>query len=150
MSYPAAVDLIKKYEGCRLREYTCAANKPTIGYGRVIRSGAYPGGITPEQAEQFLREDMQRTALLLGKALSLSYPLAANQFQALLSFSYNLGVGWWVNPNKDGSKTGLRRALEDKRLLDVPGELYRWRTANGKPLLGLARRRLEEGLLFLT
>jgi peptidoglycan hydrolase-like protein with peptidoglycan-binding domain len=73
---------------------------------------------------------------------ALGVPLNQNQFDALVSFTYNLGPGWTVE------KTGIRDALRARRYRDVPREMQKWVKANGQTLPGLVRRRKAEGRLF--
>ena len=69
----------------------------------------------------------------------LGVPLNQNQFDALVSFTYNLGPGWTVQ------KTGIRDALRARRYKDVPREMKKWVKAGGRTLPGLVRRRNAEG-----
>jgi hypothetical protein len=73
---------------------------------------------------------------------ALGVPLNQNQFDALVSFTYNLGPGWTVQ------KTGIRDALKARRYRDVPREMKKWVKAGGKTLPGLVRRRNAEARLF--
>jgi murein DD-endopeptidase MepM/ murein hydrolase activator NlpD len=72
----------------------------------------------------------------------LGVPLNQNQFDALVSFTYNLGPAWTVE------KTGIRDALRARRYRDVPREMRKWVKAGGQTLPGLVRRRKAEGRLF--
>jgi lysozyme len=82
--------LIKQFEGLRLQAYQCAANVWTIGYGRT--AGVRPGdAITPEQADVFLREDVSDAERAVSRFVRV--PLTQHQFDALFSFTFNLGTG---------------------------------------------------------
>jgi len=143
------VDLIKKFEGLhkvmqdgRIRSYRCPAGRWTIGYGHTkgVRSGMH---ITKEQADQFLLEDLQE----YEKAVSdhVEVPLSQAQFDALVSFAFNVGVGAFR------TSTLLKR-LNAGRFEDIPEQLMRWNkaTVDGvKTVLpGLTRRRAAEAALF--
>src|SRR5690349_12536176 len=90
------LDLIKSFEGLFLKPYLCPAKVPTIGYGTIM----YPNGkkvtlqdpeITQAQAEQYLEHEVNEKAAGVEKCVTI--PINQNQFDALVSFAYNLGVG---------------------------------------------------------
>lgn len=132
------IDLIKEFEGLHLTPYLCPGKIWTIGYGhtRTVRSGAQ---ITPEQADYLLDEDLR----LFERAVSrlVSVPLSDNQFAALVSFSFNVGVG-----NFESST--LLKLLNRGWYEQVPAQLMRWNRANGEVFGGLARRRAAEARLW--
>ena len=84
------INLIKKYEGCRLTAYKCPAGLWTIGYGHTknVKSGQK---ITQKQAENFLKQDLKTFEKGVEKAVKVR--LNQNQFDALVSFAYNCGLG---------------------------------------------------------
>mgnify|MGYP003678147886 CR=1 FL=1 len=113
------IDLIKEFEGCELTAYRCSANVLTIAYGRI--KGVKEGDTcTKEQAEEWLLQ---------------------NQFDALVSWVYNLG------PSNLKSST-LLKVLNAGEYKSVPEQIKRWNKAGGKVLEGLTRRRQAEALLF--
>ena len=132
------LDLIKSFEGLRLSAYRCPADIPTIGYGTT--AGVKMGDtITKERAEQLLREDVTRFEQQVSRMVNV--PLTQGQFDALVSFTYNLGPG----------------ALEKSTLLDhlnrgdydsAAEQFGRWVHGGGKILPGLVRRRASERKLF--
>jgi GH24 family phage-related lysozyme (muramidase) len=146
----AAEKIVQEFEGCQLRAYPDlgTGGEPwTIGWGsttineKVVREGQ---SITQAQADNQLRIDLQRFHDALIRAIPLAGNLKPNQQAALVSWTYNVGVGAMQN-------SSLR-----KRLLDDqdPGkvaseELPRWDKANGKVLPGLTRRRAAEVALFV-
>lgn len=136
----AGICLIKQFEGCRLEAYRCAAGVPTIGYGHT--AGVTMGmKITQAQAEAYLREDVRAFETAVNNVLGCG--VTQNQFDALVSFAYNLGAG------------ALRNSTLLKRLNagDVKGaadEFPKWNKAAGKVLEGLTRRRMMERQLFLS
>jgi lysozyme len=140
----AGIELIKEFEGLRLRAYLCPANVPTIGYGTTV----YPNGrkvqmgeqITAEQAEEYLRSDLRAFERNAESMLRVS--VNENQFAALVSFSYNVG-------SEALRRSTMLRFINDNRFADAAGEFARWNMAAGKPLAGLTRRRAAERELFL-
>ena len=84
------IELIKHFEGCELEAYHCAAGVPTIGYGHI--KGVQMGDtITQEQAEQMLVEELNEYEGYINDMVTT--PLSQNQFDALVSWVYNLGGG---------------------------------------------------------
>ena len=132
------IDLIKHFEGCELEAYKCAAGVWTIGYGHI--KGVTPESvITQEQAEQMLVEELNEYEGYINDMVTT--PLSQNQFDALVSWTYNLG------PTNLRSST-LLKVLNSGAYDDVPSQIKRWNKANGKVLDGLIRRREAEALLF--
>lgn len=130
--------LLKKFEGCELEAYQCSANVWTIGYGHT--AGVNEGdSIDQEAADALLKTDLEEFEGYVNDAVKV--PLTQNQFDALVCWTYNLGVG---NLN---SSTMLK-VLNDGDYDKVPGEMARWNKANGEVLAGLERRRKAEGLLW--
>ena len=134
------IALIKKYEGLRLKAYLCPANVWTIGYGHT-GSDVYAGQvITEPQAEQLLISDLVKFDKGVRKRVFKE--LKQNQFDALVSFAFNVGLG----------------ALEKSRLLlkvntnpndpSIRTEFNKWVNAAGKKLPGLIKRREEEANLY--
>jgi len=142
------LDLIKEFEGFRAKPYTCPAGVCTIGYGTTV----FPSGkkvrctdepITEEFATELLRDMVDRIyAPAVVKAVG-DTPTSQEQFDALVSFTYNLGSG---NLN---SSTLLRRHNEENYEL-ASGEFKKWNKAGGKVLAGLTRRREEEEKLYVN
>lgn len=131
------INLIKTFEGCKLTAYRCPAGVPTIGYGHT--KGVNMGmKITQEEAEMFLAADVAPLETLLSK-----YNLKQNEFDALVSWCYNLGVG---NFNSSTLKLKL---LAKAQPVDCADQIIRWVKANGKVLLGLQRRRVAEANMFV-
>ena len=130
--------LIKKFEGCEMRAYTCAAGVPTIAYGRTkdVKMG---DTCTKEQAEEWLKEEIKEYENHVEDAVIV--PLNQNQFDALVSWTYNLG------PTNLNNSTMLK-VLNQADYENVPAQIKRWNKAGGKVLEGLTRRRNAESLLF--
>lgn len=136
------LELIKKYEGCRLKAYKPipAEKYWTIGwghYGADVKEGMT---ITQEQADKMLIEDMARYEEAVNNTCDY-LNLNQNQFDALVSFTYNCGAG-----NLQQLTKNKRRNIEE---IASHIELYN-KGADGKTLAGLVRRRKEEKELFLT
>lgn len=134
----AGLNLIKDFEGCRLKAYLCPAGVWTIGYGHT--QGVKPDMVINQlQAERFLRQDLKRfedAVIALVKV-----PITLNQFSALVSFAYNVGTGALYDST-------LLRKLNKKDYKGAANEFLRWNKAGGKVLPGLTKRRLAEKDLF--
>jgi len=132
------IDLIKKFEGCKLKAYKCPGGVLTIGYGHT--SKVYKGQIiTQEEAELFLREDLIVYENCIKKYVEVN--LTQNEFDALVSWTYNLGCG-------SLKKSTMLWHLNDGKGDLVPIEMQKWNKAGGKVLKGLVRRRKAEADLF--
>lgn len=130
------IDLIKKYEGCRLSAYKCPAGVWTIGYGHT--AGVRPGDvITQEEAEDYLRGDLLKFEMMVN-SYNDRYAWTQPQFDALVSFAYNIGNITGVTAAGTRTKTQIANAM----LLYV--------RAAGKILNGLVRRRNEEYSMFMS
>ncbi len=133
------LSLIKKFEGCELYAYQCSAGVWTIGYGHT--KDVEPGmQITKEDAEEMLVEELHEYESYINDFVTA--PLSQNQFDALVSWVYNLG------PANLKSSTMLK-VLNAGNYDEVPAQMKRWNKAGGKRLEGLIRRREAESLLFL-
>lgn len=139
---------IAGFEGFRSDLYDDAAGHCTIGYGHLVHRGRRNGseppefrrGITRERALELLLEDAAAAADAVNRSIKVT--LNQHQFDALVSFVFNVGTGAF------GSSTLLRK-LNEGRYDAVPGQLDRWVKAGGRRLEGLARRRKAEAALFL-
>lgn len=138
MKYSSAcVDLVKLAEGFRSRPYLCPAGKLTIGYGTT--RGVRPGMVVTEgEAVELLMYDIDGAA---GDVLRLvTVPLTQGQFDALVSFAYNVGAPTFA-------KSTLLVRLNAGDVEGAAAQFSRWVYAKGKKLPGLVeRRRLEEEL----
>jgi lysozyme len=132
------VELIKSFEGLELDAYVCAAGVLTIGYGHT--GGVKAGDrITEDEAEALLRKDLRRFERAVEAQIEV--PLDQSQFDALVSFTFNLG------PHALKQST-LRRKLNQGDYSGAAEEFQRWVYAGGKRLKGLERRRKAESDLF--
>ena len=132
------LSLIKKFEGCELNAYKCAAGVPTIGYGSThgIEMGM---SISKSRAEELLLEDIAKFEEHVKN--NVKVPLNQNQFDSMVSWTFNLGGG-------NLKSSTLLKVLNGSDYTDVPNQIKRWNKANGKVLEGLIRRREAEALLF--
>lgn len=134
------INLIKKFEGCRLQGYICPAGVPTIGYGYTGKINGKPITttlvITSAQAEDLLCADLERFEAHVRKFDS-AYHWTQNEFDALVSFAYNVGSINNLTMNKKRTKAQIAQAM----LL--------YNKANGRVLTGLCKRRQAEQALFL-
>jgi len=132
--------LIKHYEGLRLRAYRCSARVLTIGYGHT--AGVMPDDvISPAQADEYLRQDIRVAENTVNKYVTS--PLSQHQFDALVSFVFNLGSG-------NFSSSTLLAKINARDYSGAASEFLRWTRAGGAVINGLMRRRTAEKLLFET
>ena len=134
----AGLKLIKDFEGLHLTPYLCPAKVWSIGYGhtRTVRAGLV---ITAAQADQLLTEDLRLIERAVQRMVSVT--LNDNQFAALVSFAFNVGIG---NVERSTLLTLLNRGWFEQ----VPAQLMRWDRARGEALGGLSRRRAAESRLW--
>ena len=140
-------DLIKEFEGFSDRPYKCSANIPTIGYGNTF----YPDGkrvsmldkqITKEYADEIFRNVADNFAFKVSKLIKSK--VTQNQFNALVSFAYNVGIG-----NLEKS-TLLKLVNINPNDAMIAKQFLRWNKAKGKELKGLTNRRIKESALYYT
>jgi lysozyme len=132
------IDLIKHFEGCETEAYLCPAGVPTIGYGHI--KGVQMGdSITEAQAHEMLVEELDEYESYINDLVTVS--LNQNQFDAMVSWVYNLGGG-----NLRAST--LLKVLNLGNYSEVPEQIMRWNKAGGRVLEGLTRRRQAEADLF--
>lgn len=135
----AGLKLIMQFEGCRLTAYQCAAGVWTIGYGHT--AGVKKGmNITQAQAEEYLRQDCDKFVKYVNNRsyVPIADSLNQNQFDALVSFTYNCGAG------------NLKKLCASRTAEQIADALPLYNKAAGKTLTGLIRRRAVEVKLFNT
>lgn len=136
----AGVNLIKSFEGLRLTAYQDSAGVWTIGYGHT--SGVYSGmKITEAKAEEYLKSDLKSAEKTVNN--KVTYAINQNQFDALVSFTFNVGGGNF------GSSTLLKK-LNQGDINGAADEFGKWIKADGKVLDGLVKRRAAEKEMFLN
>jgi lysozyme len=132
---------IKRFEGFVDHVYLCAAQVPTIGYGHALRVGEeFPSAISEEQAEALLAQDVGWAEDAVVRLISV--PLSDGQFDALVSFTFNLGSGAL-------QRSTLRSCLNRGEYQAAADELPKWCMAGGRKLDGLLKRRLAERAMFI-
>lgn len=135
------IDLIKNFEGLELKSYKDSVGVLTIGYGSTGQHVSPDMIITKEQAEQLLKKDLERFEK--GVSDLVKVELNQSQFDALVSFSFNLGLG-------NLKSSTLLKKLNASDYKGAADEILRWNRAGGKVLNGLTRRRIAERDLFLS
>ncbi|KAA3511621.1 lysozyme [Agrobacterium rosae] len=145
---PKALQIIKASEGCKLKAYLCPANVPTIGYGHTktvtmadVKSGKT---ITQNEADRLLSTDLAEFEK--GVATLVKVPITDDQFGALVSFAFNLGLGAFAG------STLLKRINGKASMAEIGKSWLQWDKARVKgilkPLRGLTIRRQAELDLF--
>ena len=154
---PKAVAMIKHHEGVRQKPYRCPAKLWTIGVGHVLypEQGKLPidqrdafnikpehfRKFSPEEVDGILRADLDRFER--GVERYITVPLTQGMFDALVSFSFNLGLG---TLQRSTVRSALLRGDEETAI----DTLLKYRRAGGKILRGLERRRAAEADLFFS
>ena len=141
------VDLIKQFEGLSLTPYVCAGGIKTIAWGNTY----YPNGkkvtlqdpkITPQQADEILKHSLSTYEKAVDSFCRDD--ISQHQFDALVSFCYNLGAG---NLQKS---TLIKKVNANPLDPTIRAEFMKWNKAAGKVLLGLTRRRTAEANLYFS
>lgn len=138
------LELIKRFEGFSAIPYLCPAGYWTIGWGHVLsddEASQWKVGIGEQEATRLLRQDVKLAGDAVGRLIQVA--LSQGQYDALVSFTYNLGAGAL-------QRSGVRRKLNREEYEEVPAELRRWIWAGGRRLEGLIRRREAEIKIYLT
>jgi lysozyme len=148
LSYPGA-KMIQHFEGClekmsdgHYRAYKCPANCLTIGWGHTNHHGRQFNASTrwtAAECQEAFMEDMEGFEKDVKKLVKV--PLNQEQFDSLVSFTYNCGSG-------NLAKSTLLKKLNAKDYEGAALEFHKWNKANGKTLAGLTRRRATEALMF--
>lgn len=130
--------LIREFESCRLEAYRCPAGIPTIGYGhtRGVKMG---DRCTIQQADVWLTQDLEDAEAAVS--MLVKKPLTQSQFDALVSFTFNVGAG------RLGEST-LLILLNRGNYTGAAAQFQRWDKSKGVTLPGLVRRRAAEAALF--
>lgn len=147
--------LIAQFEGLRLKPYLCSAGVPTIGYGSTF----YPSGrkvtmrdkpITQETAFWMLKQVANMFAKDVDSLVTSN--INQNQFNALVSFAFNLGSDIDSDniPEGLGDSRLLRRVNANPNDPEIAREFVKWNKAGGRVLDGLTKRRLKEAELYFT
>lgn len=141
---PAGVELVKKFEGCKLEAYPDPASggEPyTIGWGSTGPSIKLGVVWTQAQADARLENDLNKLAVNLQPLVRSA--VNDNQFSAMVCFAYNLGLGSLKNST-------LLKLVNDSKFARAADEFPKWNKAAGKVMKGLVARRAAERELFLA
>lgn len=131
----SGLNLIKKYEGCKLTSYICPAGVLTIGYGHTGKDVKPNQTITKKKAISLLKKDLDRFERHV-QSYNYIYEWTDNEFSALVSFAYNIGNIDQLTAYGTRTRSQIRTAM------------LKYVKANGKTLAGLVKRRKAELKLF--
>lgn len=135
------IKFIANWEGKRNSIYIDAVGLPTIGIGHLIKRGeVFPKIMTDKEVYDLFRKDVKYFETAINNLVKVK--LNQNQFDALISFTFNVGI-------RAFQTSTLLKKLNIGDYIGTSQEFLRWDKANGKPLLGLTRRRTAEKELFL-
>ena len=141
------LELIKQFEGLSLTPYVCAGGINTIGYGNTY----YTNGkkvtlqdkpITKQQAEELLKFSLSTYEKAVDSFCRDD--ISQSQFDALVSFAYNLGTGALQK------STLIKKVNANPKDVTIADEFLKWNKANGKVLVGLTKRRQAEANLYFS
>lgn len=141
------ISILHQYEGLRLEAYLCPAGIPTIGWGNTFYedgSKVKLGDIITRQRADELFENVINTIFVPGVQKLLKAELNDNQFSALVSFAYNVGLGNFKN------STLLKRVNINPSDPDIAYQFSRWNKSKGRVLRGLTKRRKDEAELYFS
>ena len=141
----ASLDLIKRWEGCKLKAYKCSAGVWTVGYGLTTSAGFIDVGpdttITQAEADWYLEKTIEKFLAEIKPAITA--PINENELGAFTSLAYNIGPTAF---RKSSALRHFNAGNKDR----VPTSIRMWRKAGGKVVKGLVNRREAEVDLFLT
>ena len=141
--------LLQQWEGFELNVYRDSAGLPTIGVGHLLKKSElssgkiiingvpvkYGGGLAEQQALDLLSQDLAPTTQAVTNGVKVT--LNQNQFDALTSFTFNVGIGAFTSST-------LLKALNQGQLDQAPTQLMRWTRSSGQVVQGLVNRRQNE------
>ena len=135
------IDIIKKYEGCKLSAYRCPSGVLTIGYGHTdnVRAGQH---ITQQEADDMLLQDILQREKQIDEVLTAD--LNENQYDAVISFVFNVGIGNFAR------STLLKKINANPDDRSIRFEWLEWCRSGKRILEGLVRRREEEITLYFS
>jgi lysozyme len=131
--------LTEQFEGCELTAYQDQVGVWTIGYGHTGPDVVSGLSISLEQAQDFLAQDVLSAAACVNNHVTIQ--LAQNEFDALVDFVFNLGVGAFTGST-------LLRDLNAGNISDAAAQFDLWDHAGGAVVAGLLRRREAETAMF--
>jgi lysozyme len=141
------LDLIKEFEGLKLSPYLCSAKVPTIGYGNTF----YENGTKVKMTDPpITRQRADALLILIADRFStqvkdlVKKPITQNQFNALVSFAFNVGV------TALGRSTLLRLVNNNPNDGNIAKEFLKWNRSGGRVVQGLTNRRIKESALYFS
>ena len=141
------LDLIKEFEGLKLSPYLCSAKVPTIGYGNTF----YENGTKVKMTDPpITRQRADALLILIADRFAdqvedlIKKPITQNQFNALVSFAFNIGVAGL------GRSTLLKLVNNNPNDGNIAKEFLKWNKAGGRVVAGLTNRRIKESALYFT
>ena len=135
------LELIKKFEGFSAVPYNDVEGYPTIGFGHKIVAGEVFGALSSVESTSLLEKDCAWAVTIINTAVSVM--LEQHQFDALCSFTYNVGAHAFATST-------LLKLLNEEKYGEASNEFLKWCHAGGKKSEGLLRRRRNEREYFLT
>ena len=142
------IDIIKHFESCRLRAYLDGGGVPTIGWGHThgVKMG---DSITQDEADEIFTVDLKIFEQGVNRLVKV--PITQNEFDALVSFSYNCGLDEDTDNVAEGlGDSTLLKRLNEMDYYSAAQEFPKWNRDNGKVVAGLVRRREAERSLFVN
>ena len=143
----SGIKLIKQFEGFKAKPYLCPANVPTIGYGNTFYSDGRKVKLTDPEISEATADTLLRSVLVSFEQYVDSFcrdDINQNQFDALVSFCFNLG------PTNLRNSTLLKKVNANPKDPNIRTEFMKWTRAGGKVLPGLVRRREAEANLYFS
>jgi lysozyme len=141
------LELIKSFEGLKLKPYLCSAKVPTIGYGNTFYENKAKVTLKDKAITESRAAELLAWSLIGFERHVDSYcidTITQNQFDALVSFCYNVG------PANLKSSTLLKKVNANPNDPTIRAEFLKWNRAGGRPLAGLTRRRTAEADLYFS
>jgi lysozyme len=141
------IDLIKKFEGLKLKPYLCSAGVPTIGYGNTFYETGKKVTLNDPAITEKRAEELLAHLLVSFEKYVDSFcrdDISQSQFDALVSFAYNLG------PNSLKASTLLKKVNANPSDPTIKAEFLKWTKAGGRVLKGLVLRREAEAALYFS
>lgn len=135
------IELIKSFEGFRDVPYYCASGILTIGYGHVISQKEHYHSISEYEGEELLKRDLLRAELAVINNIDIS--LSQNQFDALVSLTFNIGGGAL-------QRSSIRQKINRKASIEeIKNEFLRWVHIKGRIIQALVKRRKIESEIYI-
>lgn len=141
------LDLIKRFEGLKLKPYLCPASIPTIGYGNTYYTDGKKVKLTDPSITQAKAEELLKFLIQSYEKSVDSFcrdDISQQNFDALVSFAYNCGV------NNLKSSTLLKKVNLNPQDVTIRNEFMKWDKGAGKVLAGLTKRRQAEADLYFS